>query len=456
MRSRSGIFHTLVAGVSAWVLASCSAVQVSQYSEQARASNVVPESWEYPSETGTSVTALTELVSSDELSALVQQALEANPGLQQALVTLKIAQLERVQARANLLPSATASLDAGRSDGSDASFSPSLSVSWEVDLWNRLDDKLNAADLDIQSARYTFQAARDSLAASVLRQGLLLIYQQQLSDLEASRLSLLETQSALTEQRYRSGLVEVEALHSARQQAASSRATLAAYQQAVQEARQDLAGLIGQPVDALNWTVPGALPDVVMPLATLPDQDLHRRPDLQAAYLDILSQESSATAAYKALLPSLSLSAALSDSSTSLTQSLFRDPVWSLLGSLSAPLFNGGTLRAQAEIEELSAAKAYWAYQQTLLNATTEVENGLSRETSYAAQEQATVAALSASEATVTSYETRFRQGLVSRLEWIEQALNVWSLKAQLAEIRYNRLSNRVDLGLALGLGADK
>ncbi|MCP4108684.1 MAG: hypothetical protein GY749_24575 [Desulfobacteraceae bacterium] len=73
-------------------------------------------------------------------------------------------------------------------------------------------------------------------------------------------------------------------------------------------------------------------------------------------------------------------------------------------------MFNGRKLRAQAEIAELTAEKAYWSYREVLLNAVVEVENTLGRETSLAVQEKNLKTALIHAENNRRNYEQRYRQ----------------------------------------------
>ncbi|EAP94443.1 hypothetical protein V12B01_11115 [Vibrio splendidus 12B01] len=52
-----------------------------------------------------------------------------------------------------------------------------------------------------------------------------------------------------------------------------------------------------------------------------------------------------------------------------------------------------------------------------------------------------------------TSYEEKYRQGLVDIFDLLTVQQQTYDLEAQLTQTIYNRLVNRIDLGLALGLG---
>lgn len=192
---------------------------------------------------------------------------------------------------------------------------------------------------------------------------------------------------------------------------------------------------------------------MLLPLTDLPEQTLQRRPDLKAAYLAIEAAGFRTQVAYKDMLPTLRLEAALTDGGPSLSDALLRDPVWSLLGQLSAPLFRGGELRAAAQAAELTTAQRYQAFRETLLTAVQEVEDAIDQETSLARQQDHLQEALASARRTLDQYRQKYRTGLVSLLDLLEVQQQLYDLQAQLDDLTYQRLDNRIGLGLALGLG---
>jgi len=83
-------------------------------------------------------TVLKELISDPELDSLVDEALQANPNLQQTVLALKILGAQRRQTTADRLPQAQVDMGAYKDEGDEESYSGSLSISWEVDLWKNL------------------------------------------------------------------------------------------------------------------------------------------------------------------------------------------------------------------------------------------------------------------------------------------------------------------------------
>lgn len=304
---------------------------------------------------------------------------------------------------------------------------------------------------DVAEQLALYQAARDTLVAEVMQGWLRLINLQHNAAIEAKRVAVLEKNEQLIIQRYRAGLSTLEDLDTARSSTESARAALVATQESLRQEQRAMNVLLGRPQG--NTVIASDYPEVLLPLADLPEQTLQRRPDLKAAWLAIEAAELRTHVAYKNMLPSLRLEAALTDAATSLSDALWQDPVWSLLGQLTAPLFQGGELKAAADAAELATAQRYQAYRETLLTAVQEVENAIGQEKSLAQQQQHTRQALDSARRTHTQYQQKYRQGLVSLLDLLQVQQQVFDLEAQLDDLTYQRLANRIDLGLALGLG---
>lgn len=420
-------------------------------------------------------TTLTDVIDIKELPHLagyIDEALSSNASLQQSLITLRKAQVAIDSAKADRNLNVDASFSASKSEttnssastssstssnSSSPSYSASMNVSWELDLWQKISDGISAANLDAASARASYQSARDSLVANVVRSYIDVLTQQQLLNIEQSRLTVLENNEAVILKRYSTGLGSLDDLDTARTSSANTRATIAQYENALLTAKRTLAVLLGrqnQSLNELNTQV--SFPDVLLPLTTLPKQDLARRPDLQAAFYALKATEFEVDVAYKALLPSISLSASLSDNASTPSQALFTNPLWSLLGQMTAPLFHGGALRAQIEDAKLTSANAWWQYRETLLTAVQETQNALDSETALSARISHTNVALANAERSVSTIEGQYRQGLADILDLLSVYDTRFNLQAQAVELHAQKLQNRIDLGLALGLGVSQ
>ncbi len=396
---------------------------------------------------------LNDLLSSDELDSLLQQAYQHNPSLQQTLLTLQIRNSQLKEANAARLPDIDADVNATRTKDKKTAYSGSVSLDWQLGLWGQITNSIRAADYDLQQQSLLYKLAKDSLTAEVMNAWINLTALHNAITIQAELIDTLQQNETAILNRYRNGLGTLEDLDAARSSLASAKATLVSYEFNLRQQQRDMKSLVGNNNLALPST-DADYPSVGLALAGLPDQDLAARADLQAAFHAINAAEQRTDIAYKSLLPSFNIGASLSQAGTSPSDALLTSPIWSLLGQLSAPLFRAGELRSQAEQAELATAQAYQAYRETLMMAVNEVETALDRERNLTQQLTHTQQALNSQVNNLAQYQQRYRRGLVDILDVLSTQQQTFNLRAQINDLTYQRLINRINLGLALGLGA--
>ncbi len=395
---------------------------------------------------------LTDLINDPQLDELIQQALQANPNLQKMQLTLQASLWGLRSQEARSLPSAEAGFSGSQTEGNDVNYKADVSIRWEADLWQKLALSEQATTKSLASDEALFQASRDTLVANVIKSWLAVTAEQRAIYIEEKRLALLEANEKLILQRFKNGLGSLEALDESRTSASQSKANLVNYQENLAIERRNLGLYLGRS-EPENWIINTGYPDVNLTFSNFPRQNLERRPDLKAAYLAIEAADLNTSVAYKDMLPSISLSATLSDAAESPSAALFGSPIWSLLAQITQPLYNGGQLKAAAEIAKLQTAQAYQDYRSALLTAVNEIENTLGQERVLAQQVRHIRDALASSQKNLTQYEKKYRSGLAELNELMNAQKTTFDLEAQLDNLLYQQLSNRVDLGLALGLG---
>ena len=454
MAVRLYLKRLLIMGVSLVVLTGCKLMpEQPDYTSKIQQQREQLVNWSQQ-DNAQEATTLNQLINSESFNKILVEAYEANPSLQQTLLTLNIRRAQATQTKANQLPQVDAGFSGAKTEDSDASYTGSVTVNWQLDLWQKLADDTSAANLDAEQQLALFQSARDTLGADVMKSWLGLISQQQAIAIEQQRLASLKKNEQFILQRYKNGLGTLEDLDAARSRVFSSLATIENENQTLAQQQRALNVLLGRtqqfPVEIKN-----NYPSVITPLADLPVQTLQRRPDLRAAYLAIKAEELRTKVAYKDMLPSINLSATLNDIAATPSASLLNNPVWTLLAQLTAPLYRGEALKAAAEVRELQTAYQYEAYRGTLLKAIKEVEDTLGLEATLTKRQQHISDALKSAQNTLKQYQAKYKSGLVDILDLLNVQQQTYDLEAQLNNITYTRLLNRVNLGLALGLPFD-
>lgn len=440
-------------------LSACSSINNQSIPSRDVQAQSVPRQWQEPSASAQATLGdqLLDLMNSPALTQVVHQTLVTNYDLRQTALRLKEQRLLERRTDAAHKPDLNLNLNTqrAREDAISNSHRLSLDLSWELDVWGRLADQSRAAGADTRAVELDYQAAANSLAARTIQRWIDIALRAQIIRAERQWVSSLTDTEAVIGERFRNGLGSGNALadlETARAATAQVRASLAAREQAQRNAYRQLAALQGVVVSH-ELPQPEDIPLIDTPPPRLPAEMIAQRPDLQAAYQRIVATDAQAAVAHKALLPSFTLSASLSQTRPVLNDLLSGSNAWSLLGRLTAPLFNAGRLKADAEIADLRAERSYLAYQQTLLNALNEVETALGQEAALAEQQKQLQVALQHSEASLAHYRARYRDGLNDILDLLNAKQSAFSARIQLLQTQQTRLTNRITLGLALGMG---
>ncbi len=391
------------------------------------------------------------------LETLVVEALHNNRDLQVTAARVEEAQaIARLQI-APMLPALSAGGSAGRSrvrEVQSNAFSTDLSLSWELDLWGKLNNERRAAALEYEAQRSNFRYAQLSLAGGVVQSWFALVEAENQHKLARETEESFTRAARMVRSRYEQGLRKGLDVRLAASNAASARALSAARAEQVRRASTALEVLLGRyPEGSLSGD--GKLP-ILTPRTTdaLPTELLARRPDLAAVEAQAVAAELRHSAALRDLLPSLRISASGGYQDGELKD--LENPsnlIWSLAGGVIQPLFQGGALRAQGAAADARGDQALARYAQSLLIAFREVE------TTLFAEEALAVRVTSMGEAAHEAVEAEklasdlYSRGLTGIFELLEAQRRSLNARSSYLEVRRQQLSNRVTLYLALGGG---
>jgi NodT family efflux transporter outer membrane factor (OMF) lipoprotein len=423
-----------------------------------------PELWSASPEQPTGEpTAWLRDLQSPELSALVDEALKANPNLQATAARLAQAEAEARIAGADRLPAAGLGLDGSRQRIN--TFGPSatggvrfenydlaLNLSWELDLWGRLRDRRDAALARVEASQADLAGARLSLAAQTAKAWLNCIEAASQLDLAERTAQTYRDNQAALEARFQRGLTDGFDLRRIRTQAASARADAQARQRALDEATRALEQVIGRYPSAALETA-GELPPLPAAIPVgLPSDLLQRRPDLVAAERQLAAASRDLTAARKDLLPQISLTASGGTASQEFRDLLDSDfSVWSLAGNLTQPVFQGGRIIAGIDRNAALRDQAAARYRDTALQAFFEVERSLAAEALLRREHAALQVAAEEAIATESLAWERYSNGTGSFISALDAQRTADTARGRRLAVANQLLQNRIDLYLALG-----
>lgn len=456
----------LMTAVSLAVLAGC-ATSPAGMNAPAAGGAQVPAQWQVtPLASGAMGSALSldeawwQRFDDPVLNDLIQRVLDSNLSLGVAVLRVQQARLKTDLADADRLPSVSASVGASASrllDGGPTSrgASAKLSATWEVDLWGRLSAQRDAAQWATQASEDDRRAVALSLVGTTARLYWQLAYlDQRVTSAEQSLAYARQTQDLVGAQ-YKAGSVSGLEQAQAQQAVSSQEAGLAQLTQTRMEARQALALLLDGPAQSASLPEQPRWPQTAWPTLApgLPADILSRRPDVRAAESRLRGSYASVDVTRTSYYPSLSLTGSVGSSSESLSRVL-RDPVGSLGATLLLPFLQFRDMQRNVAISEAEAEASVLNFRQTLYQALSEVDQGLSAQAQYAVQTQALEQRLLQARKVERLTELRYRSGAEPLKSWLDAQESRRTAELSLADARYNQLSSWVSLVQALGGGA--
>jgi NodT family efflux transporter outer membrane factor (OMF) lipoprotein len=431
-----------------------------------------------------------ELFKSPTLNRLVQQAFKANPTVYGAQATLQqaqelvyaqqgfyfptvsaIYQAERHKVAGNVNASETIGVQANGENKLPEAENPNglphnlpsyytfhtaeLTVGFVPDLFgaNRRQVESLAAQTDAQ--RFALEATYITLASNVvaaaIQEGLLRAQIDATNDIIAADQKSLQ----ILRDQLRLGFamrIDVAAQETALAQA---QATLPPLQQQFEQTRDLMRALLGKLPNGADETI--ELGELQLPAElpmTLPAKIIEQRPDVRAAEALLHAANAQVGVAVAAMLPQFSITGAYGGNATQIPW-MFRGggPFWSLIGDVSQPIFEGGTLlhRKRAASDALKQAAAQ--YQIAALAAYQNVADTLHASLSDADALEADVEAAEAARVTYDLTRHQMEFGYVDTLTVLNAETTYQQSLLTCVQAQANRYGDTIALFQALGGG---
>lgn len=393
------------------------------------------------------------------LSGLVDKALANNSDIGIAAGRVREARGNVRAARATLFPTLDAGMVGGRErtigafgNGEVQSFvQPQIQTAYEVDLFGRLGDERSAARSAYLASAAASQGVRLAVASAVASNYIALLGLDQRLDIARKTLAARSTSLKIAMSRVSNGYSPRLELQQARAEYDSTATIIPQIELAIRRIEDGLSQLIGDtpgPIQRGKTLDALTTPEVA---AGLPSELLRRRPDITQAEHQLASADQSLAAARKRFLPQIRLNGSVS---TALS-TLLADPValWSIGGSILTPIFEGGKLAGQAEAAAGQRDQAAFAYRRAVLAGFREVEDALAAvdrldaQLALATDQRGTLADA------LRLATNRYREGYSPYLEQLDAQRQLLAADLNLAQIRADTLSARVQLYQALGGG---
>jgi NodT family efflux transporter outer membrane factor (OMF) lipoprotein len=447
----------------------------------------VPPNWDgqafvtaaQPSKTTTDPVRLVEwwnAFNDPNLSSLMERAIRANLDVRQAEARIRQARAARRVAGAPLWPQAEASALYQRSQGSSEVggggaiatvgglrelFQVGLDASWELDIFGGTQRSLEAAAADLKAAVEDRRDVLVTLAGEVGTNYLNLRGFQQQIAIARKNLAAQKKTADITHRRFEAGFVSRLDVANADAQVATTEAQIPILEASARSAIYSLGVLLGQEPAALAKELSQESPIPLTPPEVpvgLPSDLVRRRPDIRRAEAQVHAANARIGVATADLFPRFFLTGSVGLSSADLTRlgNLSTSKFWSLGPSVTWPVFAGGRIRANIEVQNALQEQALIAYQKTVLTALQDVETALVVYTKEQEHQKALATAVSSNRQAVDLAMRLYVAGKTDFLNVLNAQRSLFATEDALTQSTRTLGTNLIALYKALGGGWEK
>ncbi len=262
-----------------------------------------------------------------------------------------------------------------------STYQATLGLSYELDFWGRVRSQRKAALNQYFATAADLQTARISVISQTISTYFQAASLQRQVQLGRRTVDLLEQRLDIAEDRYAQGIASSFQVYSVQQSLEGARAEQPQLENQLYEARSQLSVLLGRFAGQERALLPDSLSfslDLSPVPAGLPSDLLMQRPDVRAGARRLEAARQQIGVARAEMLPSLSLTGTGGTQSSALSSLIDLDQRFAnFAAQLTAPLFQGGRLRANLDAAEARYQQQAATYQQTVLTAFREVKASL-------------------------------------------------------------------------------
>jgi multidrug efflux system outer membrane protein len=408
-----------------------------------------------------------EVFKDEQLKHLVQTALANNYDLQVAVTRIEQARQISAQARAQYFPFLNYSVEGSNGKNEfvgtvtpnggqvQGGFLAVASVAWEADVWGRLRRENEAARAKYLATEQARRGVMLSLVSDVAQAYFeLLDLDLQLEIAKEATESFNQTLTLFT-QRLEGGVASKLDTSRAAAAQASAAASIPELERQIALKENQIGVLLGSNPSPVPHT--SKLLDQIVPPnipAGLPSALLERRPDILQAEQQMRSANAQIGVATANYFPQIGLTALLGRASSPLSElTSGQTTVWSLVGTVAGPVYQGGALRAQKR-----QAVAFWEqtklqYEQTTQIAFEDVSNALISRQKYEGIRKGQAQAVQSYQESVKVSLQRYVAGRASYFEVLDAQQLLFPAENALALTELNQRTVIVQLYKALGGG---
>ncbi len=402
------------------------------------------------------------------LDRLVNTALAQNLSLRSAGLRVLQTRQQLAIAMGNQYPqqqqiSGQAQSRGGNKSKSYETYDMGFNLSWEADVWGRFRRQIESATAALEASVGSYDGIMVSLIAEVAQTYLLIRTTQQRFAVAEDNLKLQQKSLQITTAKFEGGEVSVLDVEQARTLYYNTQASLASLELSLQQFKNSLAILLGQPPHDMR-TILGPvqpIPTIKPAVAVgMPQNLIRRRPDIRTAERQLAAQSAQIGFAVSDLYPQFSIGGSISTSVSTARGfqnfgDLFTEKTTGrgLFGAFQWNIFQYGRLKNNIRLQDAIFQQLLEDYRQTVLQAQGEVENAIVAFFKSQQQQVSLQSAMSAARRAVDVATLQYQEGDVTFNTVINTLRTLAAQQDELAAIQGTITTNLVGLYKSLGGG---
>jgi len=336
-----------------------------------------------------------------------------------------------------------------------STYQATLGLSYELDFWGRVRSQRKAALSQYFATAADLQTARISVVSQAISTYFQVASLQRQVALGRQSVDLLQQRLEITEDRFARGLASSFQLFTVRQNLEATRSEQPQIESDLYDARSRLTTLLGRFAGSDRALLPDSV-DASLDLspvpAGLPSDLLMQRPDVRAGALRLEAARQQIGVARAEMLPSLSLTGTGGTQSNGLADLVDIDQRFAnFAAQLTAPLFQGGRLRANVDAAEARYEQQAAAYEQTVLTAFREVKAALVADAKQRERLRTVREQVESAQATLQTQRDRYERGIGDVISLLDAEQGLLQAQTRLAAARLAAVNARLALHRALG-----
>jgi len=393
----------------------------------------------------------------DNLNGIIQNAIKNNFDIKSGIKRLQQANITYRQSSSSKSPNLnlnanttlTKSDNKKTGNSSTDSYSLGLTLSYEIDLFNKIKSSEKSAEYSFLSSKENLKTVLVSVTSQIAENYYGIVSTNEKIKITEEQLATNEAILKVLIQRFKNSTVSITDILKQKQNIENIKDSISSLKLTKNLYKNKLKILTGGieigEIDEENTLLlkPYNFDEINFDIAI-------NRPDVLSKYYEIESAAWNVSAAKANRFPSLTLSSSLTYSATEI-KNLFENWSLNLLANLIAPIFDAGKRKLEVEKSKKILEEKVLNYKNTLLTAYTEISNTVITEKNYFDTLKYLKNQISLIDELLKKQQIKYLNGETDFSIYLNDQISLYAKRKELADLKYSIIKNRITFYKSIG-----